>query len=226
MNRNNFSLSLMLSAACLLPAPGAAGEAHGGGKVTLHPEHGFYISGGYSYYAEHFPGRLGHVIHNTSGFSVRGGYRVSEYISLEALFQYYDEFRHRRDVSNPEWWYLVSETGLPESEYLETVTVSGYDITVSAKAYLPVSLFRPYGTIGLGWGRSELKVTEEEYAAPATTYSGTEIWTGCLGRVGVGCDLHVIGGLGLTAEVAYNGGFGDLDTLRFVSLSAGVYYLF
>ncbi|MEA1928093.1 MAG: hypothetical protein U9N73_07780 [Candidatus Auribacterota bacterium] len=57
------------------------------------------IGGGYIYCAEHFQGGLGNILHNTDGFTVRGGYRLSEYLSLEAVGQYYDEFYHRKDVT-------------------------------------------------------------------------------------------------------------------------------
>lgn len=227
MNIEKISLLLFVAGACLPPATGMADEVYVVGQTAASLPPGIYVGAGYTYYAEHFQGALSDILHNTGGFTIRAGYRVTEDISLEAVYQYYDEFRHRKDVTSPEWWYLVSTSGIPSaSGYLETVTVTGYDITVNAKATLPFGFVRPYGIIGLGFGRSRLKVTEEGYTAAAATYSGSEVWTGCLGRVGVGCDLHVIGGLGLAVEAVYNAGFGDLQTLRFVSLSAGACYLF
>lgn len=217
---------LLTTAILLFPGNGGAGEAYAEGEIAFLPPDGVYIGGGYNYYVEHFKGKLGSVMHNTGGFSAEVGYHLSEYFSLEGRFQYYDEFRHRRDVSQPEWWYLVSNTDIPRSEYLETVTVSGYDITVNAKGYLPLGLVRPYGLIGLGWGRSELKVKEEEYAEVPTDYTGTDIWTGCMGRIGAGCDVYILAGLGLNVEVAYGAGMGNLDTLRYLSATGGLFYSF
>jgi opacity protein-like surface antigen len=223
----HISTVFFLLAACLCSFSGTHGAIDAGEDKEIARKGGMYFGGGFNYYAEHFRGSLGGILHNTRGFNVRGGYCFSEYFSLEALFQYYDEFRHRKDVTRPEWWHLVTDgDNLPESEYLETVTVSGYDITVNAKGHIPLGYVRPYGLIGLGFGRSKLKVKEEEYSEPSASYSGTENWTGCLGRAGAGCDLRIIGGLGMNVEIAYNSGFGDLETLRFISATAGVFYAF
>lgn len=223
----HISPPFFLLAACLYSFTGTHGAMDAGEEKEVAWKGGIYLGGGFTYYAEHFRGGLGHILHNSRGFSVRGGYLVSKHVSLEALFQYYDEFRHRRDVARPEWWHLVSNSNeLPESKYLETVTVSGFDITVNAKGYIPLGYVRPYGLIGLGFGRSKLKVKEEEYNATSAVYSETEIWTGCLGRTGIGCDLRIIGGIGVNVEIAYNTGFGDLDTLRFISAGVGAFYVF
>ena len=68
--------------------------------------------------------------------------------------------------------------------------------------------------------------SEEESTDPFRSYSGTEVWKGLLGRIGAGCDLRVISGLKVVAEIAYNTGFGSLDNLRFVSLTAGACFYF
>ena len=220
------SILLLFSLVFFRPGFIAASGIHARGDVSMPWQEGVYVSGGYIYCAEHFKGGLGHILHNTDGFTVRGGYRLSEYVSLEAVGRYYDEFYHRKDVIRPEWWHLVSASELPAASYHETVTVSGYDITLNVKGHLPLGIFRPYGVAGLGYCRSKLRVEEEKLTAPFGSYSGTEVWEGCLGRIGAGCDLHVVGGLGVVAEIAYSAGFGSLNNLRFVTLTAGACFCF
>ena len=73
---------------------------------------------------------------------------------------------------------------------------------------------------------SDLKEeVDPSYVEPGepSSYSGSKIWNGCLGRIGVGCALIIYDNFGISGEAAYNVGFGDLDTLRFVSLTMGFF---
>lgn len=181
-----------------------------------------YLGGGPLYDFENFRGDMGRCgWDNSWGFNLRGGAYLSEFFALEGLIQYHNEFSSKRPYSGYFWniWF--------DPAFNTRIRFCDYDFFINGKASLPLGAFRPYALAGIGVVYSRAKI-EQEISADGfrldisyTTNTSDVMW-----RVGGGIDALLSEHVGLNAECAYQAGVNFLDDLRFLTLSAGLLYVF
>ena len=147
------------------------------------------------------------------GFNFRGGYRFNDYLAIEGLFEYMDDFGHSRTSAN--------------ERVKASASIQTNNFSLQTKVIIPtgMSQFQPFLSGGIGFlnanGAGKLRVgsaTVEDRRAPSATEFA--------GRVDGGVDYF------FTPEVSAFVGAGyviptdQLSDLSYISLSAGVKYNF
>lgn len=181
-----------------------------------------YLGAGVLYDLENFRGDMGKCGWDDSwGFNLRGGAYLSEYFALEALFQYHNEFASREPYSGYFWNIWL------DPAFHTRIRFCDYDFFINGKASLPLGVFRPYALAGIGFVYSQATI-EQEIGAEGfhldmsyTTNTSDVMW-----RAGGGIDAFLSEHVGLNLEGAYQAGVDFLDDLRFLTLSAGLLYVF
>jgi len=148
---------------------------------------------------------------DSPGFNVRGGYRFNDYVAIEALYEYMNDFgKGRRD--------FVSTRA--------TGNFSTNNFNVMGKLLVPipgVSNLQPYVSGGLGFlnvdGADRLHATDGTLRRVG---SGTEL----AGRVDGGVDYYFTHRIATFLDAGYVMPTEQLDHLKYISLSLGVKYRF
>jgi Outer membrane protein beta-barrel domain len=145
------------------------------------------------------------------GFNFRGGYRFNDYMAIEGLYEYMDEFG--KTVEGP--------TGNQIKTHLGTNNFSAM-----AKVLFPtlgLSNLQPFVSGGIGFlnanGTSKLKLQDLKVRGEA---SGTEF----AGRVDGGVDYFFTPEISTFFDLGYVIPTRGLSDLNYLSLSAGVKYNF
>jgi opacity protein-like surface antigen len=195
-----------------------------------------YVGGGLLYSIERFTSDItsiddseGHSsdldFDNTWGLFAKGGYFVMEdpvIVAVEGLARYHHEYK----ASDSE----TADLGLGLGGVSADVDfkIKGYDLTVNAKAFLPIDApVMPYGVAGIGYARFKAEGDiSVEGAGVSVDESDSETESGVLARIGAGCDYFFDDNFGVEGEVSYNHCFNDLKGLNFVDFTVGVIYAF
>jgi len=148
---------------------------------------------------------------NSLGFNFRGGYRFNDYLALEGLYEYMDEFG--KTVTGPLGNKATADIGMN-------------NFNVMGKAILPtlgLSQLQPFIAGGIGF--LEVSGTGKLRLANANLHgggSGTEF----SGRVDGGADYFFTPEISTFFDLGYVIPTERFDNLPYLSLSAGVKYNF
>ncbi len=148
---------------------------------------------------------------DSPGFNVRGGYRFNDYVAVEALYEYMNDFGTRRRD-----FFSDRATG----------NLSTNNFNVMGKLFVPipgVDTLQPYVSGGLGFlnvdGADRLHATD---GTLRRIESGTEL----AGRVDGGVDYYLTHRIATFLDAGYVMPTEQLDHLHYISLSLGVKYRF
>jgi len=190
-------LALTVGALVVLPNPSRA--------ATDYTRPGPYLGVGVAGGLEDFGGGRS-AFGDSAGLTVRGGYRFAPYFAVEGLYEYMDDFG------------LTATTlgGMKVHEEIRT-----HNFSLLGKAILPLGLFQPYlsGGVGLLNADSTVKVRGQElhHGGSATEFAG---------RVGTGIDLVATSQLALTLDSGYVIPTHRLEDFSYISFGMGVRYTF
>jgi opacity protein-like surface antigen len=143
------------------------------------------------------------------GFNFRGGYRFTDYLAIEGLYEYMDEFR--KTFRGP----LGNEA---------TADIGTNNFSLMAKVILPtLGQLQPFVSGGIGFleasGTAHLNRVNGSFEGGG---SSTEF----AGRVDGGVDYFFTPEISTFFDVGYVIPTEQLDNLHYLSLSAGVKYNF
>ena len=145
------------------------------------------------------------------GFNFRGGYRFNDYLAIEGLYEYMDEFG--KTVKGP----LGNEA---------TAHIGTNNFSVMPKVILPtlgLSQLQPFVSGGIGFleasGTGKLRVGNTRFHGGG---NGTEF----AGRVDGGTDYFFTPELSTFFDLGYVIPTGKFENLDYLSLSAGIKYNF
>jgi opacity protein-like surface antigen len=163
--------------------------------------HGFYLGLGPSFFAENFEGDIGRLgACDTWGFHARAGYRFLDFLAVEGLYEYANDFGDEIDENN---------------RYNLQTNV----FTANLKAIAPLGRVQPYLGGGAGFMRpqqSRVGVFQnfdwDEYAFA--------------GRVNGGLDVYLTPQLSLGADANWVIPTDDLEDLEYISVNFGARIIF
>jgi hypothetical protein len=202
--RNVYSLLF----ATVLIVLGAGGARAGDTFNRPGPYLGLGAAGGLSDFGGAFD-RFG----DSYGFNFRGGYRFNDYLAIEGLFEYMDDFGHSRTSAN--------------ERVKASASIQTNNFAVQTKVIIPtgMSQFQPFLSGGIGFlnanGAGKLRVgsvTVEDRRAPSATEFA--------GRVDGGVDYFFTPAVSAFVGAGYVIPTDQLSDLSYISLSAGVKYNF
>jgi len=203
MKRNVYS---MIAATALIAA--IAGAACAGDEFN---RPGPYIGLGAAGGLTNFSGALS-GFSNSPGFNFRTGYRFNDYMAIEGLYEYMDDFGNSR---------TSRDQGVKTSASIQT-----NNFTLAAKAILPtlgIPQLQPFLSGGIGLlnanGTGRLSVGSEMVKRTPST-------TEFAGRVDGGVDYFLTREVSTFFDVGYVIPTGELSSMPYLSLSAGVKYNF
>ena len=134
---------------------------------------------------------------NAWGYNVRAGRRINDLFAVEA-----------------EWEH-------PVSDFDDANTVDGHNrlggdveawnLTANGKIYPIKGRFQPYGLVGAGYGEADLPHDDNG---------------GFIARFGLGMDVLITDSFGVSSEVGYVLGTGDLSDYDQIPISLGLFYNF
>ena len=194
--------------ATVLIVLGAGGARAGDTFNRPGPYLGLGAAGGLS----DFGGAFDHF-GDSYGFNFRGGYRFNDYLAIEGLFEYMDDFGHSRTSAN--------ERGKASA------SIQTNNFAVQTKVIIPtgMSQFQPFLSGGIGFlnanGAGKLRVgsvTVEDRRAPSATEFA--------GRGDGGVDYFFTPAVSAFVGAGYVIPTDQLSDLSYISLSAGVKYNF
>ena len=159
------------------------------------------------------------------GLNLKSGYNIFDYLAVEGLFQYFHKFEASESYN------ANAGLGFGGADLEGTAKVKGWALTINAKGTYPMGKIRPYGVIGLGFGRFTTSLegsanTQFGSFSASTTPTQDQKYNGAFGRIGAGCDYYFTPNIGLEGEVSYNAGFGNIAPARIISGNVGVVYAF
>lgn len=165
---------------------------------------GAFVGAGMNYGIPSFQGAAGADFGNSLGFNVRGGYRFNEFIAVEGIYEYMDDFGTGRQT--------VAGTSVTADAKTNAFSING-------KLILPLSRFQPYLTGGVGFLNSdaELKIAGQHFNGSGTSFAG---------RFGAGLDVFATEHISLYAETAYTMGTDNLSDLYYFNVGWGAKYNF
>lgn len=171
---------------------------------------GAYVGLGMAGGLSNFAGAA-HGADDSPGFDVRGGYRFTDNVAIEALYEYMNDF------------------GKGRHDFLENRAVgqlSTHNVSVMGKLLAPIpglTNLQPYVSGGIGFlnvdGAERFHRTDGAFHRVG---SGTEL----AGRVDGGVDYFLTPQISTFLDAGYVMPTEDLDHLHYVSLSLGVKYNF
>jgi len=189
---------------------------------------GYLVIGGLTGF-EAFQRDGGQSFDGSMGFVLKGGARVHPYFAAEVEGNFlsgFDTVVNLTNVPSP-------PAGLPPAVGL---TIDGGNVTVNAKAYLPLGRIQPHATVGLGgmWARLRSTYPVTVVCTPSWyyywycngAYARLASGGGFAMRFGGGVDLQVTDDWALVVEAAYVRPFGEIEDLSYVNLNWGVRFDF
>jgi opacity protein-like surface antigen len=176
---------------------------------------GFYIGIGPSWFAEQFEGDVGRFVphDNSWGFNFRFGYRFWEYMAIEGLYEYADDFGDNEiffdDFGDP----VDVETDIQTNVF-----------TANLKLIAPLGRFQPYlgGGAGFMQANTDVDVKGDLFFAEADFDSDFVF----AGRVMGGFDVYITPQVALYADSSWVIPTSDLEDLEYVSVNLGARYIF
>ena len=163
--------------------------------------HGFYLGVGPSFFAENFEGDIGRLgADNTWGFHVRAGYRFLDFLAVEGLYEYANDFGVEIDQDN---------------RYdLETNV-----FTTNLKAIAPLGRVQPFLGGGVGFMRPE-----QSRVGVFQNFDWDEF--AFAGRVNGGLDFYLTPQISIGADANWVIPTGDLEDLEYISVNFGGRFIF
>ena len=209
--KNIQRLAVVVLASCLWAAPGVAEEEDGSDEGFGHS--GFYIGvnaalGFGNFYEDSIEDNTPLTVNvdDSWGLNARVGYRLTSFFALEANYEYMDEFS-------------IEVKGLPD------VDQTTHTLTGNLKFLIPIWRFHPYLMLGAGGQYYDFKGSLADSI-------DDETWV-FAARPAVGLDLYItrnfllnVEGAGVIALSDFDDELSSIDTLPYVSLSAGLQWRF
>jgi hypothetical protein len=160
-----------------------------------------------------FEGEVGRFLggSDTWGFHARAGYRFWEYMAIEGLYEYADDFG---DDFN-----FFSGDDLVQGEWeLQTNVFTG-----NLKFIAPLGRFQPYLGGGVGFMQANGEV---EIVGPFREFDVDDDAFEFAGRVMGGFDIYITPQIALYADSSWVIPTGDLEDVEYVSVGVGGRYIF
>ena len=206
MKRHVYS---MMVAAALIAV--LAGTARAGDEFNRPgPYLGIGPSGGLTNFSSAFKG-----FGNSYGFNFHGGYRFNDYVAIEGLYEYMDDFGASRTSLN--------------LQRKASASIQTNNFALAAKFIFPtmgISQLQPFVSGGIGLlnanGSGKLTVRGTTVAEDRRTPSTTEF----AGRVDGGVDYFLTRNVSTFFDVGYVIPTGQLSDMPYLSLGAGLKYNF
>ncbi|MGH8611735.1 MAG: porin family protein [Gammaproteobacteria bacterium] len=152
---------------------------------------------------------------NSYGANFRGGYRFNDYLAIEGLYEYMDDFGASRTSRN--------------LQRKASASIQTHNFSLLAKVIFPtlgLPQLQPFVMGGIGFlnanGSGKLEVRGTTVAEDIEAPSDTEF----AGRVDGGVDYFFTPELSTFFDVGYVIPTGDLSGMNYLSLGAGVKYSF
>lgn len=189
--------SRVAMAALALAVVGSRAAAEETSSPDEFTRRGAFVGLGFSYQVPGFQGDFRDLDFGDSwGFNARGGYRFFDWLAVEGVADYADDFGAS---DGDQSFKLFSATG-------------------NAKLILPLGRFQPYlgAGIGLLWAT----------AAGRSFFELDDVDVGFAGRVGGGLDLYVTPHVSLYVDNAWTMATPDAADLYYYSLGVGGRYNF
>jgi opacity protein-like surface antigen len=152
---------------------------------------------------------------DSAGFQIKMGYRLNEWLALEAQYEWLNEF-------------VVTQTNEAIYESTAVAEFRPQTVTANLKLILPLGRVEPHLILGVGLGLWEGKVIRSGFSTSNSAFAG---------RVGAGVDFHLTPSWILTASGTAVLGTAQFEQeagaipfsvgdLYYVSFAAGVAYHF
>ena len=150
---------------------------------------------------------------NSYGFNARGGYRFNDYMAIEGLYEYMDDFGNSATSRN--------------QRIKASASIQTSNFTLATKVIFPtlgITQLQPFLSGGIGFlnanGSGKLSVDGSERVdrTPSTTEFA--------GRVDGGVDYFLTREVSTFFDVGYVIPTGQLSDMNYLSLSAGLKYNF
>jgi opacity protein-like surface antigen len=175
---------------------------------------GFYLGIGPSWFANEFEGEAGRFLSgdNSWGFNFRFGYRFWEYMAVEGLYEYADDFGDDFD-------FLAGTERVAGNYSLQSNV-----FTANLKLIAPFGRFQPYlgGGAGFMQTNADVDVFTEFQELDADINSDFVF----AGRVMGGFDLYITPQVALYADSSWVIPTDQLEDLEYVSVNIGARYIF
>ncbi|HYB98864.1 MAG TPA: porin family protein [Candidatus Limnocylindrales bacterium] len=190
------------------PAPAAA--ATDTVVEAKYGEPGGYIEVGGSYVVQVFDEDAGikgvplDDTDNTGGYEIRAGYRVNNWLGIEAEWE---QFLHFKNVN-------LRDTGCTVDC---GANLDMWSLMMNAKFFPLRGRFQPYGIVGIGVAKAEF-----ETSLPI----GKQDEHGFAARFGVGVDVYITEQIGLAFEADYILPTGDAHEFDVIPFSGSIFYRF
>jgi opacity protein-like surface antigen len=176
---------------------------------------GFYIGIGPSWFAEQFEGEVGRFVphDNSWGFNFRFGYRFWEYMAVEGLYEYADDFGDSE--------LFFDDFG---DEFNLETDIQTNVFTANLKLIAPFGRFQPYLGGGAGFMQAN---TDLDVTGPGRfrefEFDSDFVFAG---RVMGGFDVYITPQVALYADSSWVIPTSDLEDLEYVSVNLGARYIF
>jgi hypothetical protein len=149
---------------------------------------------------------------NSLGFNFRGGYRFNDYIAIEGLYEYMDEFGN--SIS-------ATDTRLKAKASIQTSNFSLLDKIIFPTLGIPQ--LQPFVSGGIGFLNAN---GSGRVSTGALTVKRTPSDTEFAGRVDGGIDFFITPEVSTFFDLGYVIPVSQLSNLNYLSLSAGIKYNF
>ncbi len=150
---------------------------------------------------------------NSWGINGKVGYKLHPIVSVEAVIEYLSGFNASETIN----W------GHTRAAFDADLDV--FTIMAAAKVFPPLpGIVKPYFVAGLGLMKATIDTTVSAPGYLPTSASNDE--TDPCAKIGFGTDIYINPTLSVNVEAAYTSGFGDLDTVRYFTIGAGLGFHF
>jgi len=143
------------------------------------------------------------------GFNARGGYRFNDFLAIEGLYEYMDDFGSSVTLNNRATGHIDIQTS---------------NFSVLGKLILPTgSRIEPFIDGGVGFLNANANA---DFDTRRAHISGDKSDTEFAGRIGAGVDVWLTDHIAAYIDSGYVMPTSDLSDLRYFSLGGGVKYSF